>query len=486
MASRIVILLTVFLGVCNGLSRSQLRRALGVQTPKVAALRPSVQLLDNHGGSGDDMGGEDEPWVNWTLECPQTFDIYQYMNVSGCLDDGTPLGDNFTYESATQLNIPEFCTMCNATDIYDMVMALDNSCFEDSQALEALGSILPMLAAMCTQNDAGELCVAEFFLDIWLDDGDDDFEDDDGMHEDHIGNNSTHPSPGPASTPGPASSAEPASSPAPTSGAGLDPGATPAPSPSPGGGPASGPAPGPEYEEVFWWDSLCDVEDCPWKERLLAHQFDCNTEAFIFTTLCVRDQGRYCVNTVMEFIESEDSYRDGPPTQGDHEYFCSDPCAGAVIEEMQADGTYFPECMGESEIPFDLGLACYQNNGTYCLPALADDMGKDEHELNCTFGDPAGIPNWSCDETCAASIDAMIYEFGCCVDVYFEMNFGPEYVPEINDWIDTECGLTLPPAGDCSEQYAPPRDTPECKQLREYDFDVVDTLKCLVDYHSRP
>lgn len=186
----------------------------------------------------------------------------------------------------------------------------------------------------------------------------------------------------------------------------------------------------------------------------------------------------------MEFIESGYDYH--PPTQYDHEYLCSDPCTGALIEDMQADGMNLPECVDETEVPFDLGLACYQNNGTYCLPALASAMGEDEPELNCTFGDPEGIANWSCDEACATSMEAMFYEFGCCVDVYFEVRFGSEFVPEINDWFESECGLTLPPADDCSEQYEPPRDTPECKQLREYDFDIVDTLKCLVDYHAVP
>lgn len=42
-------------------------------------------------------------------------------------------------------------------------------------------------------------------------------------------------------------------------------------------------------DDMYWWDLLCAADDdCPWEQRLVDHQFDCNTDLFIFTTLCVQ------------------------------------------------------------------------------------------------------------------------------------------------------------------------------------------------------
>lgn len=217
---------------------------------------------------------------------------------------------------------------------------------------------------------------------------------------------------------------------------------------------------------------------------MLAHQFDCNADLFVLTTLCVRDQDRMCVDPVINFLESGNGNR--MPTQYEHERFCTDPCAGAVIEDMYENGMHMPECMRQDDIPIDLSLACFQNNGTFCFPKLYGDMGAPVHsQMNCSFGDPADAANWGpCDSACTASVIDMYAEYGCCADVLMEVEFGYMNVGAVYDWIEFECGVPPPPGDDCSVQFEPPRDTPQCVELRDNDIGVLDALKCLVHFHE--
>ena len=72
-----------------------------------------MQLLDDE----NQQYGSDDDEIDWMLECPGVNDIHTHMNVSGCLDDGTPLGDNFNETSAAAMNTTEFCNSCNPTEI---------------------------------------------------------------------------------------------------------------------------------------------------------------------------------------------------------------------------------------------------------------------------------------------------------------------------------------------------------------------------------
>lgn len=422
---------------------------LGVKSMKISSgYRPQAQLLQDQNHTEE----HDDDDIDWSLECAGMLDIRQYMNESGCFDDGTPLGDNFTEESAAQMIMPEFCNSCNATNILDMIHELDISCFANSEALKQLNMIVPVLAAMCTHNDGGELCVADFFLEMFLDDEEDD---DSSSHGGEHANGSP-------------------------------------------GSPTEAESPVDSEEHMPWWRSVCDASHCPWQERMVAHQFDCdtNTDMMALKTLCIEDQDRMCVDAVVDFLESGNGNR--MPTQFEHAHFCNDPCAGAVIEDMRANAMHGPQCMSDDEIPMDLSLACFQSNGSYCLPLVYEGMmGMDadepepepEHEehvgLNCTFADPMNVTSWGeCAPECKESAMIMFAEYECCADVYMELKFGQSNVDAVYDWVEAACSVPRPEGEFCAEQFAFPRDTPQCKELRDNGVDVLGALKCLVHIHE--